>query len=118
MRLPDEAECLRIYSGELDKHGSRPLYEVLVEKAREMGLAGATVIRGISGYGANSRVHTAKILRLSEDLPLVVEIIDTTEKIQSFLPFVNEVVKEGLVTLERVRIFFYRHNQGRKTIKA
>ena len=114
MQLPTEAECLRIYTGEMDKHKGRPLYEYLVEEARKLGLAGATVLRGIAGFGANSRVHSQRILRLSEDLPLVVEIIDTEERIQSFLPLVNRAVTEGLVTLERVRVFCYRHNQGRK----
>ncbi|THB69310.1 MAG: DUF190 domain-containing protein [Desulfovibrio sp.] len=114
MELPLEAECLRIYTGEQDKYKGRPLYEYLVDEAGKMGLAGATVLRGISGFGANSRVHSHRILRLSEDLPLVVEIIDTEEKIQAFLPLLNEVMVEGLVTLERVRVFFYRHNQGKK----
>jgi PII-like signaling protein len=109
MKLPSEAELLRIFIGESDKHRGRPLYEVLVEKARHRGLAGATVLRGTLGFGASSRIHTAKILRLSEDLPMVVEIVDAAEKIESFLPELDEMIGEGLVTLERVRIILYRH---------
>ncbi len=110
MKLPSEAELLRIFIGESDKHHGRPLYEVLVEKARHLGLAGATVLRGTLGFGASSRIHTAKILRLSEDLPMVVEIVDAPEKIESFLPELDEMIGEGLVTLERVRIILYRHD--------
>jgi len=110
MKLPSEAELLRIFIGESDKHHGRPLYEVLVEKARQRGLAGATVLRGTLGFGASSRIHTAKILRLSEDLPMVVEIVDAPEKIESFLPELDELIGEGLVTLERVRIILYRHD--------
>lgn len=110
MKLPSEAELLRIFIGESDKHHGRPLYEVLVEKARKRGLAGATVLRGTLGFGASSRIHTAKILRLSEDLPMVVEIVDSPEKIESFLPELDELIGEGLVTLERVRIMLYRHD--------
>lgn len=109
MKLPDEALMLRIFVGELDRHDGRPLYEALVMKARELNLAGATVLRGILGYGASTRIHSTKILDLSEDLPLVVEIVDTEEKIQTILPFIDETVKEGLVTLEKMRIFRYRH---------
>ena len=114
MKLPSEALRLRIFIGEADKHEGRPLFELIVEEARRQGLAGATVLRGVSGFGANSRVHTTKILRLSEDLPLVVEIVDTEEKIQDFLPFLNQVVAEGLVTLEDITVLFYRHNKGEK----
>lgn len=109
MKLPHEGVLLRIFIGESDMHRGRPLYEVIVEKAREMGLAGATVLRGIMGFGAASRVHTAKFLRLSEDLPIVVEIVDTEAKIDELLPFLDEVVSEGLVTMERARIITYRH---------
>jgi len=111
MKLPNEALRLRIFIGESDKHGGRLLYELIVEEARRQGLAGAPVLRGVSGFGANSRVHTAKILRLSEDLPLVIEIVDVPEKIQDFLPFLNTVVTEGLVTLEEVKVLFYRHSR-------
>jgi PII-like signaling protein len=110
VKLPSEGELLRIFVGESDKHHGRPLYEVLVEEARRQGLAGATVLRGTLGFGANSRIHTAKILRLSEDLPMVVEIVDTPERIAEFLPTLDGMIHEGLVTLERVRIVAYRHN--------
>jgi len=94
--------------GESDKHDGKPLYEWLVLKARSSGLAGATVLRGIEGFGAHSRLHTAKILRLSEDLPIVVEIVDTREKVEAFLPIVDAAVGEGLATVERVAVRFYR----------
>lgn len=109
MKLPDEAELLRIFIGESDRHQGRPLYEVLVAEARARGLAGATVLRGTLGYGAHSRIHTAKILRLSEDLPMVIEIVDKPERIAEFLPYLDATVQEGLVTLERVRVIIYRH---------
>lgn len=108
MTLPEEGHLLRVFIGESDKHEGRPLYEWLVRKAREHGLAGATVLRGIEGFGAHSRLHTAKILRLSEDLPIVVEIVDTREKIEAFMPVVDHAITEGLATLERVTIRFYR----------
>ena len=106
--LPEEGHLLRIFIGESDKHDGKPLYQWLVLKAREHGLAGATVLRGTEGFGAHSRLHTAKILRLSVDLPIIVEIVDTLEKIEAFLPVVDEAVTEGLATLERVQIRFYR----------
>jgi hypothetical protein len=109
MKLPSEAELLRIFIGENDKHQGRPLYEVIVAEARRQGLAGATVLRGTLGFGANSRIHTAKILRLSEDLPMVVEIVDEPQKIQEFLPDIDAMMTEGLITLERVRVIAYRH---------
>jgi PII-like signaling protein len=112
MKLPSEAELLRIFIGESDTHNGRPLYQVVVEEARRRGLAGATVLRGAIGFGASSRIHTAHILRLSEDLPMVVEIVDTPEKIAAFLPDLDGLIDEGLVTLERVRVILYRHNQG------
>lgn len=110
MKLPSEAELLRVFIGESDKHQGRPLYEVIVEEARRRGLAGATVLRGTLGFGANSRIHTAKILRLSEDLPMVIEIVDKPEQIAAFLPDLDALIGEGLVTLERVRIITYRHS--------
>jgi len=113
MNLPSEAELLRIFIGESDKHGHRPLYEVVVEEARKRGLAGATVTRGFMGFGKNSRIHTAKILRLSEDLPLVIEIVDTAERIEGFLPVLDTLVQDGLVTVEKVRVFLYRHSGDR-----
>ncbi|MFH1059790.1 MAG: DUF190 domain-containing protein [Pseudomonadota bacterium] len=114
MRLFGEAELLRIYIGEDDKHQGRPLSEAIVEAARVQGLAGATVLRGLAGFGANSVVHTSKILRLSADLPLVIEIVDILEKIQDFLPSLHAMIKEGMITLETVRVFAYRHNRGEK----
>jgi uncharacterized protein len=113
MKISDEGQLLRVFVGESDKWEGRPLYEALVLKAREMGLAGATMLRGLMGYGAASRIHTAKILRLSEDLPVLVEIVDSPEKIASFLPVIDEMVKEGLVTLERVQVIIYRHDAQR-----
>jgi uncharacterized protein len=109
MKLPSEAELLRVFIGESDKFEGRPLYEVIVEKARHNGLAGATVLRGTLGYGAHSRIHTAKILRLSEDLPMVVEIVDQPERIAAFLPEIDAMVGEGLVTREKVQVILYRH---------
>ena len=114
MRLPEEGHLLRIFVGESDKHEGKPLYEWLVLKAREHGLAGATVLRGIEGFGAHSRLHTAKILRLSEDLPIVVEIVDTREKIEAFMPEVDHAIVEGLATLERVQVRFYRSGESPK----
>jgi len=112
MNLPHEAKLLRVFIGEDDKYDGRLLYELIVEKARKEGLAGATVYRGILGFGANSRVHTTKVLRLSEDLPVVVEIVDAPEKIEAFLPWLDEVIHEGLVTLEKATVIAYRHNSG------
>ena len=114
MHLPEEAELLRIFIGESDKHHGRPLYEVIVEEARRRGLAGATVLRATLGFGAHSRIHTAKILRLSEDLPMVVEIVDKAERIAAFLPDLELIMDEGLVTLERVRVIVYRHSETKK----
>ena len=112
MKLPSEAELLRIFIGESDKHGGRPLYEAIVESARERGMAGATVLRGVLGFGAHSRIHTAKILRLSEDLPIIIEIVDKPERIADFLPELDEMMDEGLITLEKIRVIAYRHNSG------
>ena len=110
MHLPHEAMLLRVFIGESDRWHHSPLYEAIVLKARELHLAGATVLRGPMGYGISSRLHTAKILRLSMDLPLVIEIVDTEEKIQAFLPVLDEMMKGGLVTLEKVRVIDYRAN--------
>jgi PII-like signaling protein len=112
MKLPSEAELLRIFVGEGDKHDGRPLYEVIVGSARERGMAGATVLRGVLGFGAHSRIHTAKILRLSEDLPIVIEIVDKPERIAEFLPELDELIDEGLITLEKIRVIAYRHNSS------
>ena len=108
MQIPEDGYLLRIFVGESDKHGHRPLYEAIVLKAREAGLAGATVVRGVIGFGKHSILHTAKILRLSEELPMVVEIADSLERIEQFLPMLDEMITDGLVTLERVRIIQYR----------
>jgi len=111
MKLPEEGMLLRIFIGESDKHQGKPLYEQIVLKARELNLAGATVTRGVMGFGADSRMHTAKILRLSEDLPIVIELVDTEEKLNLLLPFLDETVEEGLITLEKVRVVKYRHSK-------
>ena len=108
MQLPEESTLLRIFLGESDRYQHSPLYETVVNRARAAGLAGATVIRGSMGFGATSRVHSAKILRLSDDLPLVIEIIDAEDKIQAFLPSLQEVMGGGLVTLEKVRVLHYQ----------
>jgi PII-like signaling protein len=107
MHLPENALLLRIFIGESDRYRHRPLYEAIVLKARELHLAGATVLRGPMGYGASSRIHTAKIIQLSMDLPLVVEIVDTEEKINGFLPVLDEMMNGGLVTLEKARVIHY-----------
>ena len=106
--LPKEGHLLRIFIGEDDRHLGMPLYEWIVREAHRQGLAGATVLRGLEGYGAHSRLHTAKILRLSTDLPIIIEIVDTREKIEWFLPIIDGAISEGLATIERVEIRFYR----------
>ena len=111
MILPEEGQLLRIFIGESDKFEKQPLYEWIVKKARETGLAGATVYRGLLGYGASSRLHTAKLLRLSSDLPIVIEIVDTDDKIEKFMPLIDEAIKNGLATLEKARIRLYRSNK-------
>ena len=108
MMLPEEGQLLRIFIGENDKHAGMPLFEWIIKKAREEGLAGATVLRGLEGFGAHSRVHTAKILRLSSDLPLVVEIVDSHDRIEAFLPLIDGAITEGPATLEDVHIRIYR----------
>jgi PII-like signaling protein len=113
MDLPEDALLLRIFIGESDRHGHKPLYEAIVLKAREMHLAGATVLRGPMGYGASSRIHTAKVIQLSMDLPFIVEIVDTEEKINSFLPVLDEMMKGGLVTLEKARVIRYSADKDR-----
>jgi PII-like signaling protein len=108
MRFAGEGKLLRVFIGESDQHGGKPLYQALVERVRAEGLAGATVLRGIEGFGASSHLHTSRILRLSEDLPIVVEIVDTTENIDRILPVVDEMVGDGMVTVERVEVLTYR----------
>src|SRR6478672_5315056 len=112
MQIPQEAVLLRIFIGESDRWNHKPLYEAIVLKAREKHLAGATVLRGPMGFGKSSRLHTAKILRLSMDLPLVIEIVDAEEKIQGFLPFLDQMMQGGLVTLEKVRVIHYEAGQS------
>jgi PII-like signaling protein len=115
MTLPEEGYLLRIFVGESDKHGGHPLYEWIVMKAREHALAGATVLRGTMGFGAHSRMHTFKIERLSEDMPMVIEIVDTRQKLEDFLLVVDEAIEEGLATMEKVQVRFYRYpNQQNK----
>jgi len=106
--LPDQAFLLRVHCGESDRHGGVPLYEAIVLKARELHLAGATVLRGSMGFGAGSRIHTARVLALSDDLPVVVEIVESREKIDELLPHLEQMVGKGLVTLERVEVLHYR----------
>ncbi len=108
MKIPEDGCLLRVFIGERDKWHGRPLYEAIVMKARELHLAGATVLRGPLGFGAKSRLHTAKILRLSDDLPIVIEVVDSREKLDVLLPHIDEMVKDGLVTLERVQVIKYR----------
>ncbi|MDP2602495.1 MAG: DUF190 domain-containing protein [Deltaproteobacteria bacterium] len=112
MTLPSEGSLLRIFIGESDRHAGMLLYEWIVRRAREHGLAGATVLRGVEGFGARSRVRTAKILDLSTDLPIVVEIVDTLEKIDTFLPVIDGAISDGMATVERVQIRFYRSGKN------
>lgn len=112
MDIPENSLLLRIHIGESDQFEGRPLYEAIVLKARESRLAGATVLRGAMGFGQSSRLHTSKILRLSDDLPLVVEIIDSEEKIRALLPFIEKMVGGGLVTLEKVQVLKYSGQAG------
>ena len=113
MHVPREAVLLRIFIGEDDRIKGRPLYEAIVLKAREAGLAGATVLRGPMSFGKSSTLHTAKVLRLSEDLPIVIEIVDTQEKIDAFLPLLDPMMGSGLVTLERVQVLQYGDSNGK-----
>ena len=107
MKLPSEAFLLRIYLKESVKSGRKPLYQASVEEARQRGIAGATVLRGFLGFGADSRIHTSKVLRMSTDLPVVVEIVDAEDKIEAFLPVLDDMIGEGLVTLEKVKVTKY-----------
>lgn len=112
MQLPEDSEILRIFIGESDKHEGRPLYEAIVEEARRRGMAGATVLRGMLGFGIHSRLHSAKVLRISEDLPMVVEIVDKPERIEAFIPDLEKMVADGLVTIEKVKVIVYRGKKG------
>lgn len=117
MKLPDESELLRVFVGEEDHYHGRRLYEAIVLKAREMGMAGATVVHGMMGFGAHSRMHTPRLLRLSEGLPVIIEIVDTPERIEAFLPILDEMVDEGLVTLEQIKVIVYRHASDGANVK-
>jgi PII-like signaling protein len=114
MKLSEEGQLLRIFIGESDTWKGEPLYRAIVLTARELGLAGATVLRGPMGFGANSRVHTTKLLELSTDLPIVIEIVDVADKVETMLPFLDEAVAEGLITIEAVRVLRYRHKEGKE----
>ncbi|MEW5875228.1 MAG: DUF190 domain-containing protein [Candidatus Zixiibacteriota bacterium] len=107
--LPEDGYLLRVFIGESDRWEGHPLYEAIVMKARRDGLAGATVLRGIMGFGAQSRIHTAKVLRLSEDLPIVVEVVDSLGKIEKFAAELDRMITDGMVTLEKARVIRYRH---------
>jgi uncharacterized protein len=108
MKMPADGKLLRIFIGEADKWEGRPLYEEIVLLARKNGLAGATVLKGFMGFGCKSHMHTTKLLRLSEDLPIIIEIVDSEEKISQFLPLLDTLVKEGLITLEKAHVIMYR----------
>jgi uncharacterized protein len=111
MSIPTEGKLLRIFIGEADRSNGKPLYEAIVLEARKRGLAGATVIKGFMGFGAHSRIHTAKLLELSQDLPIVVEIVDAPDKIEAFIPVLEQMVGDGLMTLERAEVILYRPNR-------
>ena len=110
MKIPENGKLLRIFIGESDRWHHQPLYEAIVLKARELGLAGATVLRGPMGFGAKSHLHTSKILRLSMDLPIIIEIVDSEENVHKMIPLLDEMVQDGMVTLEDVRVLKYRAN--------
>ena len=111
MKLPEKGQLLRIFIGESDRSEGHPLYEGILNEARRLNMAGATVLKGVMGFGASSRIHTTKVLRLSEDLPMVIEIIDKKDRINLLMPYLDKHVKEGLITLEEVRVIKYRHNK-------
>jgi uncharacterized protein len=113
MHLAEDGQLLRVFVGESDIWEGQPLYRAVVHKAKELGLAGATVLRGAMGFGANSRVHTSKIMELSTDLPILIEIVDAADKVQSLLPFLDDVVKEGMITVEAVKVLRYRHDPAK-----
>jgi len=113
MKIDGEGELLRVFIGESDRWHGQPLSEAIVRRARELGLAGATVLRGLEGFGAHSRIHTSSILRLSQDLPIVVEIVDQRDRIEAFLPVLDEMVHEGMITVEKVRVIAYREGKQR-----
>jgi uncharacterized protein len=113
MKLSETGQLVRVFIGESDTWQGQPLYRAIVLKARELGLAGATVLKGPMGFGANSRVHTTKLIELSTDMPILIEIVDSAEKVQTLLPFLDEAVTEGLITIEEVRVLKYRHNEAK-----
>ena len=113
MHLAEDGQLLRVFVGESDTWDGQPLYKAVVHKAKELGLAGTTVLRGTMGFGANSRVHTTKIMELSTDLPILIEIVDAADKVQTLLPFLEEVVKEGMITIEAVKVLRYRHDPAK-----
>jgi len=115
MRLEGEQKLLRIFVGEQDKWEGRPLHEAVVDEARSLGMAGATVLKGFLGFGCKSHIHTSKLLELSEDLPIIIEIVDKEERIQKILPKLDEMVQEGLVTLEKVHVVMYRSGAGKRS---
>jgi PII-like signaling protein len=108
-----DATLIRIFISETSKFEGKPLYEIIVQKARELNLAGATVLRAILGFGAHSKIHTAKLLELSEDLPIVIEIVDTEENVNRLMPFLDNTIKEGLITLEKIKMIQYRKEDDR-----
>ncbi len=114
MKIPKEGKLLRIFIGEQDKWNHEPLHEAIVKLAKQEGLAGATAIKGFLGFGCKSRMHTAKLLRLSEDLPIIIEIVDSEENIQNFLPHLDEMVQEGLITLEKATVLMYRADRPKE----
>lgn len=111
MKISEDGKLLRIFIGESDRWHGKPSYEAIILKARALGIAGATMLRGMMGFGAASRIHTAKILRLSEDLPVVIEIVDSADKIDALVPVIDEMVDEGMITVQTVRVIKYRHRQ-------
>jgi len=112
VKIEGPGKILRVYIGESDTWHGRPLYQAIVRRLREQGLAGATVLRGIEGFGAHSRLHTARILRLSDDLPIVIEVVDREDRVREVLPILDEMVTEGLVTIEDVEVLVYRAPEG------
>jgi len=111
MKIPSDGKLLRIFIGESDKWQGKPLYQEIVKLAREKGMAGATVVRGVMGFGCKSHMHTTKLLRLSEDLPIIIEIVDSAEKIDAFIPHLDDMVKEGLITVEPASVVMYRASE-------
>lgn len=109
MKIPQEGKLLRIFIGESNRYDGKPLHEAILHLAKQEGLAGCTVVKGFEGFGATSRIHTAKILRLSEDLPMIIEIVDAEQKIDGFLPHLDPMITDGLVTVEKVNVVLYRH---------